>query len=139
MAITLDTKKAHLTRRHGDVYAIYTWVNDTRALILLPAERPGAPWFIVMEPDSWVYDDPHELKARSMKACEVLGMEPSRPNWFRIAKIIHDGLPDLIRMPSAPPAERLDAAIGHTILREDGKEVGGELIQPEKQEGVTYG
>lgn len=138
MAITLDTRKAHITRRHGDIYAIYTWVNDQRALILLPAERPGAPWYIIPEPECWVYDNPHELKARSIKACDVLGMEPSKPNWFRVAKIIHEGLPDLIRMPSAPPVEKMAASIGQMVLREGGKEVAGEDIRLDK-EGVTYG
>jgi len=28
---------AHKVRRHGDLLAIYTWVNDARALVLLPA------------------------------------------------------------------------------------------------------
>lgn len=139
MAITVDTKKAHLTRQHGDLYAIYTWVNDTRAMILIPANRPGAPWFIVMEPDAWMYDNPHQLKASAIKACEVLGMEPSRPNWFRVAKIINEGLEDLIRMPSSPIAEAASAAIGHMVLREDGKEVASELIRDNVEEGVTYG
>lgn len=138
MPATIDTRKAHLTRRHGDIYAIYTWVNDERALVLIPANRPGAPWYIVMESASFEYDDPHELARRSKKACEVLGIEPSRPNWFRVAKIIHEGLPDLIRMPSAPPPEYLKGAIGQMILREDGKEIGGEDIRLEK-EGATYG
>lgn len=139
MPATIDTRKAHLTRKHGDVFAVYTWVNDKRALVLIPANRPGAPWFIVLEPDAWVYDDPHELQRRSIKACTVLGIEPSKPNWFRIAKIIHEGLPDLIRMPSAPDPEKLAGTYGQMVLREDGKEVGGEEIKIEADAGVTYG
>lgn len=137
MPATIDTRKAHLTRKHGDIYAIYSWVNDQRALILVPANRPGAPWYIVMESASFEYDDPHELQRRSIKACEVLGIEPSRPNWFRVAKIIHDGLPDLVRMPSAPEPEYLKGAIGQMIVREGGKILGGDDIRVEK-EGVSY-
>jgi hypothetical protein len=139
MPATIDTAKAHLTRRHGDLYAVYTWVNDQRALVLIPAERPGAPWFIIMEPEAWRYDDPHQLKASAMKACEVLGMEPSRPNWFRVAKIIHDGLPDLVLMPSAPDPEKLAGTYGQVVVREDGVEVGGEELKLDKETGVTYG
>lgn len=137
MPATIDTRKAHLTRRHGDLYAVYTWVNDERALVLIPANRPGAPWFIIMESAAFEYDNPIELQARSMKACDVLGMEPSRPNWFRIAKIIHEGLPDLIRMPAAPLPEYLKGSVGQMILKEGGKVIAGEDIRVEK-EGVTY-
>jgi hypothetical protein len=104
----------------------------------VPSHRPGAPWYIVMESVSYEYDDPHELKRRAMKACEVLGLEPSKPNWFRIAKIIHDGLPDLVRMPSSPPPEYLAGAMGQMILKEAGKVIAGEDIRVEK-EGASYG
>lgn len=138
MPATIDTAKAHLTRRHGDIYAIYTWVNDERALVLIPANRPGAPWFIVMESAAFEYNDPIQLQARSIKACTVLGMEPSRPNWFRIAKIIHDGLPDLIRMPSAPTPEYLKGSFGQMVLKAEGQAIAGEDIRIQK-EGATYG
>ena len=31
MPVSLDLRKAHKVRRHGDLLAIYTWVNDARA------------------------------------------------------------------------------------------------------------
>lgn len=138
MPASIDTRKAHLTRRHGDLFAIYTWVNDERALILIPANRPGAPWFVVMESAAFEYDNPRELQRRAIKACEVLGIEASAPNWYRIAKLIHEGLPDLVSMPSAPPPEYLRGAIGQMILKEAGEKIHGEDIRVEK-EGVTYG
>lgn len=49
MSTTIDTRKAHLVRQHGDLTAIYTWINDERALVLVPTYRPGAPWYVVME------------------------------------------------------------------------------------------
>ena len=137
MGATLDTRKAHLTRQHGDLFAVYSGANDERALILIPAYRPGAPWYIVLESAAWKYDDPSYLAAQCVKACEVLGIEPSRPNWVRVAGIIHEGIPDLVRMPSAPPNE-LDAAIGQMQLKADGKIVAEQDIRPEK-EGVHYG
>jgi hypothetical protein len=41
-ACILDLGKSHKVRRHGDLLAIYTWVNDERALVLLPALRENA-------------------------------------------------------------------------------------------------
>lgn len=138
MGASLDLRKAHLSRHHGDILAIYTWVNDERALVLLPALRKGAPWYVVCESAAWKYDDPAYLAQQCAKACDVLGMEPSRPNWVRIATIIHEGLPDLIRMPSAPPAEYLRGSFGHMELRADGQKIAGEDILLEK-EGASYG
>ena len=138
VGISIDTRKAHLTRQHGDITAIYTWVNDARALVLVPTNRPGAPWFIVMESAAFEYDEPNELARRAAKACDVLGIEPSTANWVRIATIIHEGLPDLIRMPSAPMPEYLRGSMGQMILKEAGQVVAGEDIRVEK-EGVLYG
>lgn len=137
MPASLDLRRAHLHRRHGDLLAVYTWVNDERAMVLLPAFRPGAPWYIVMESAAWQYDNPAYLARQCVTACDVLGIEPSRPNWVRVAGIIHDGLPDLIRMPSAPPAEFHRGAVGAMTLRADGQVLAQQDIRLER-EGVTY-
>lgn len=140
MAIQLDPRKAHCVRQHGDVLAIYTWVNDERALVLMPARRAqGSPWFIVCESASWKYDDPQYLAQQARKAAEVLGMDETTSTWYRIAKIIIEGLPDLIRMPSAPLPD-LGSAIGEMKLMADGELVGGDEIRLEKDEGaLAYG
>ncbi|MBM3380220.1 MAG: hypothetical protein FJY39_10870, partial [Betaproteobacteria bacterium] len=39
----------HRTRRHGDLLAVYTWLGEERALVLIPALRRGAAWFVVAE------------------------------------------------------------------------------------------
>jgi hypothetical protein len=138
MGVTLDLRRAHLSRYHGDILAIYTWVNDERALVLMPAFRKGAPWYIVCESAAFKYDAPTYLATQCVKACEVLGLEPSRANWVRVASIIHEGLPDLIRMPSAPPAEYLRGSMGAMELRADGQVIAGDDIRIER-EGATYG
>lgn len=137
MGITLDTRKSFLTRQHRDIICSFSWVNEERAMILIPAYRKGAPWFIVMESRAWEYDDPKQLAQSAIKACEVLGIEPSKPNWVRIATIIHEGLPDLVRMPSAPPPEFHDANFGEMHLKANGEIIASNTIQVEK-EGVTY-
>lgn len=142
MPASIDTRKAHLVRQHGDLTVIYTWVNDQRAMVLLPHLRPGAPWFIVMESASYSWDDsdrrniPNVVK-KSMKACEVLGIEGSPHNCRRVAGIIIDGLPDLIRMPHAPEKEYHRASFGNLLLKADGVPMASEEIRVEK-EGVTY-
>lgn len=143
MPATIDTRKAHLTRQHGDITAIYTWVNDERAMVMVPTFRAGAPWFIVMESAAFTWDDENprnvqEVVRKSMKACEVLGIEPTPVNCRRIAGIVIDGLPDLIRMPSSPPAEFHRASFGRMELRAGGTPIAGEDIRVQK-EGVTYG
>ena len=139
MSVKIDTKKAFLTRQHGDLFAVYTWVNDERAMVLIPAYRPGAPWYIVMEPAAYKYDDPQYLARQCVKACEVLGIEANTSNWVRVATIVNEGLPDLIRMPSAPPAVFHDANFGRMQLKADGQVMKEEDIKMEKEEGVTYG
>lgn len=138
MGVSLDLGKAYLSRVHGDITAVYTWVNDERAIVLVPTFRRGAPWYVVMESAAFKYDDPQYLARQCVTACDVLGMEPNDRNWVRVASIIHEGLPDLIRMPTAPPAEYLRDTLGHMELRVDGQTVAGEDIRIEK-EGASYG
>jgi hypothetical protein len=143
MPVSIDTKKAFLHRTHGDITVIFTWVNDERAMVLLPHRRAGAPWYIVMDSAAYTWDDSNrksvEVVARkAFKACEVLGIEPSPTNCRRIAGIIIDGLPDLIRMPSAPSTEYYNTSMGSMTLRANGQTVAQQDIRLEK-EGVSYG
>lgn len=139
MAVQLDPRKAHLSRLHGDILAIYTWVNDERAMVLMPAKRAqGAPWFIVCESAAWKYDDPHYLARQAAKAAEVLGMDETTGTWFRIANIIIEGLPDLIRMPSSREDEIVGRAVGEMHLKADGKVIHSDLIR-DTVEAPSYG
>lgn len=143
MPVSLDLRKAHAHRTHGDITAIYTWMNDERALVLLPHLRPGAPWYVVMEGAAYTWDDMNaknvgQVARKSMKACEVLGLEPNLTNVRRIASIIIDGLPDLIRMPSSPPKDYVRGSFGTMALMADGTQIAGEDIRFE-EEGATYG
>lgn len=142
MSVSIDLRKAHLSRIHGDITVIFSWLNDERAMFLVPHMRAGAPWYIVMESAAHTWDDEDannipRVVAKASKACEVLGIEASPWNCRRIAGLIIDGLPDLIRMPSSPPAEYHRASFGHMELRADGQVIAGEDIRIEK-EGATY-
>jgi hypothetical protein len=137
MPACIDLRNAHLSRQHGDVLAIYTWINAERALVLLPAFRRGAPWYVVMESAAYQYDDPAYLARMGPKACEVLGIEPSRANWVRVASIINEGLPDLYRMPSEPAWERKAREFGELKLMRDGQHIASEALVVEDQ-GAIY-
>ena len=143
MGVSLDTRKAHWHGYSGDIALILTWMNDERCLILLPHRRPGAPWFVIKESAAYEWDDSTrdgaaEVIRRSIKACEVLGMEPTRQNINRISSLVINRLPELIRMPSAPPVEFHRQSFGEIKLLADGQLVASEDIRVEK-EGVRYG
>jgi hypothetical protein len=148
MGVSLDLRKAHLSRTHGDIVAVLTWVNDSRALVLIPAIRKDAGWYVVDESAAYQWDinaiDAGERRAalthidqQSHIACRILGIEPSLRNRGRIVNIITDTLPDLIRMPSAPLPEYLRGAVGQMILKADGKPIASEDIRVE-DEGAQY-
>jgi hypothetical protein len=132
----LDLNKAHLVRKHGDLLAIYTWINDERAIVLLPALRKNAAWYCLLESAAYKYDEPRYLARQSAIAADVLGIEPNTRNWSRIASILHEGLSDLIRMPNAPEKD-VSKSYGSVVLRADGVPIGGEDIRFE-HEGVAY-
>lgn len=139
MGVSIDLKKAHLSRFHGDICAVYTWIDDDRALVLVPWRRAGAPWYIVKENAAYKYDDPAYLAQQCAKACNVLGLEPSKMNWVRVATIIHEGLPDLCSMPSSPPIEYGPAAYGHMQITTEGKVVASDELRLPVNSGAAYG
>lgn len=139
MSVQLDPRKAHKAHIVGDILVILTWVNDERALVLMPAHRAqGSPWFIICESAAYKYDNPNYLARQAAQAAQVMGMDETTSTWYRVADLILNYLPDLIRMPSAPEPEKMSHAIGEMKLMADGQLVKGEEIRLEK-EGVTYG
>lgn len=137
MPACIDLRKAHLHRQHGDLLAVYTWINGERALVLIPAFRPKAPWYVVLDSAAYKYDDPQYLARQCVTACEVLGIEPNKTNWVRIATIINEGLPDLIAMPSEPSWERKQREFGELVVKQEGQEVHREALVIEDK-GAEY-
>lgn len=136
--ISIDLRKAHLSRQHGDLTCVYSWFNDERAMFLIPTYRKADSWFIVAESAAWKYDNPHYLARQCRKACEVLGMEPSPNNWFKLANVIIEGLPDLITMPTFPDPEKSKATYGEVRLMADGQIVGGMEVRNDVEAGASY-
>lgn len=143
MGASIDLSKAHHSQQYGDLLAIYSWINDERALFLIPHRRKGAPWYVVMEPAAHTWSDQSEWSnipaviAKAQKACEVLGIEPSQINVRRIIGIVNDAIPTLLRMPHAPEREKYSASFGQMRLNADGKTIAHEEIRLEK-EGAQY-
>lgn len=132
MGATLDLTKAHLRRTHGDIDAVYSWLNDERALFLIPRMRKNPTWFIIMEKNAHEYTNDAVLMAAGIKAMLLWDMEPTKQNAFRVAKIIDEGLADLIRMPAAPEPEYVKAAFGEMHMRADGETIKSDVISVEK-------
>jgi len=151
MGVSIDVRKAHASHHYGEIVQILTWVNDERAMVLIPAYRQNPPWYVVCESAAWKYNPDDEttfntngqpaagkgyLIAQAKKAAEVLGMDGVH-TWLKIAAIIAEGLQDLTRMPSAPMPEMLKASFGAMELREGGKTLVQQDIRLEN-EGAEY-
>ena len=140
---SIDLRKAYTSRQYGDILAVLSWLNDTRALFLIPAMRRRAPWFVVLEPAAHEWDDRSATRVRlaarrAMRACEVLGLGQHPRTAHRIVRIVNDALPDLVRMPSRQPNDFRPASYGQITMRADGVPIAAEEIRFEDA-GATYG
>jgi hypothetical protein len=149
MGVSLDLKKAWKHQRHGDLVVVLTWCNDERSLILLPALRKNAGWYIVQESAAYKWGIDHsgaEIRRDAMAhaneqayvACAMLNLEPSKMNRTRVISIITGWIPDLVVMPSAPEVEMKPGSFGQLILSEDGRPIAAEEMRQEV-EGALYG
>lgn len=144
MGASIDLSRAHKHQAYGDILAVFSWINDERALFLIPRYRAKAPWFVVMEPAAHAWSDQNEWSsipaviAKGNKACEVLDIEPNMSNVRRLIGIVNDAIPELVRMPHAPAREHHAGSYGQMVMRADGTPFASQDIKVER-EGVTYG
>lgn len=149
MGVSLDLRKAWKHQRHGDLLVVLTWVNDERSLVLMPALRRQAGWYIVQESAAylWGVDHPSPEVAKPAMlhavrqahvACDILGLEPSKMNRARVMSVITGWIPDLCRMPSEPVQAPAGPTMGEIVLRADHKPIAAESIRHEDA-GVSYG
>jgi len=128
---------------------VLTWINDERALVLMPALRRLAGWYVVLESAAylWGVDHPSPEVAKpamlhavrqARVACDMLGLEPSKMNRGRVMSVITGWIPDLCRMPSEPLQQSSGATLGEIVLRADDKPISAEPIRHEDT-GVSYG
>lgn len=152
MPAQINLKDAYLSRIHGDIAAIYTWIrvgqqyvdqDPDRALILVAHHRPGSPWFIVKDSVLHEWDDSTlegtiSAAKKAKLACEVLGIEPNKANIQRIAKIVIEGMLDLIRMPNKRPEILKGPSYGERKILVEGEVISAEEIKVAAPDGIEY-
>ena len=136
MGISIDTKRAWRVRTLGDLTVIFTWINNERAMVLLPTYRKGAPWYVVMDSAAHQYVNPSYMARQSIKAAEVLGMQGQE---IRIATILADNLEELVTMPGEQEHQMSRATYGEIQVKADGKLIGGEELRVPVGGGASYG
>lgn len=140
--IMLGGENALFVRRHGDIAAAFQFVNDEPAMVLWPIRRTGVAAFIVCLSSAWKYDEPQYLAAQAKVACDLWGFD-HMSHWYRVAKIINDGLGDLVKMPPDPATyqeqKRRAGSIGEMSLEIAGNPVShSEIYLPEPGETIKY-
>ena len=136
MAATIDMRKAHKVIPAGDLTLIFTWVNDERAMVIVPTYRAGAPWFVVCDSAAWKYDEPAYVAKQCVLAAEVLDMPHQAA---RIGGLINDHLDELVLMPAAPLEPMTRATYGEVKALADGELIGGDELRLPTGGGLTYG
>jgi hypothetical protein len=142
MGVSLDLRKAHASHYRGDLVVVLSWINDLRAMFIIPRYAKGAAWFVIEEPAAHFWRDDvasniWNAAKKSLKACEVLGLEPSLMNSTKIISLVNNFIPDLLRMPSAPPTKYINRDFGQMTMREGGKVLAQQEIRLE-DEGQEY-
>lgn len=102
--IILGGPKSRFTRRFGDIGVSYQYVNGERAMCLWPIYRPGAAAAIICDSAAYRYADDRYLIEKALEFADMWGDHASRYRAFQIAKIISEGLGDLVMMPPEPEA-----------------------------------
>lgn len=121
----VDLSRHHFMRELGDMVVFGTWVmNDDQedtepALVIVPRYRPPSsvkPCVIGLSA-AYKYDNPKYLARAAPYIAKALGFEDSLQRSNKIATLIHDHIPDLVRMP-VDPAQAI-------VVGEAAVEVGG--------------
>lgn len=137
--IMLGGPNARYQRVHGDIVASYQYVNDERAMVLWPQFRKNVTAFVVCDSAAWKYDDPVYLAKQARHVANLWGEAPDSQRWFQIAKIIHEGLADLIRLKPKPVIAHTMPTIGEMELMVAGRRVAGaEMTMPTADEMAHY-
>lgn len=159
MPAIIDTRKAHQTRRHGELTVILSWAHipapedpyaeqdEKRVMYLVATHRagtkdtPGAPVYVIREANAHLYATSNGQPTKALEqtakhAAHVMGFVTDKA-WVKVATAILESVHELIAMPSAPPHEYLRGSVGRMILSADGKPIAGEDIRVEKA-GVEY-
>jgi hypothetical protein len=126
MSVHIGGANSYLQRVTGDIVSSYQWVNDEPAMILWPKiPKTNAGAFVLCLSSAHKYRDVRYLVAQAAKAAAFMGMEAHSFTVKRIADIILDGIPDLVKMPPQPVAKKQDhgVPVGELAIKVDGQTV----------------
>jgi hypothetical protein len=150
MPLLLGGPKCFESRKAKDFVVYFEWFDNDRDLI-----GQGEPTMFIRRrnifalsgnrgsvaiqlPKAHLYADsttggptPY-LLAFAIGACRELGLEPSKMNVRALADVILDNLPDLLRMPPAPKADKFQSQtspkVGEAVISIDGDVVAEKEI-----------
>lgn len=106
----IDLTRFHFMRELGDIVVFGTWVfngdqeNTEPCLVILPRyRRPSSvrPCVVALSA-AYLYDDPRYCVRAAMVFAKNLGFADSMTTTNKIATILHDQLPELLKMPLDP-------------------------------------
>lgn len=127
--IMLGGEKARGQRILGDVVVSFQYVNDEPAMTLWSlrsAQNAGA--YVICLSSAFKYLDQPYLIQQAHKACDVMGMFPTRDAVFKVATIIFDHLEELVRM--KPEQEEEKESVGEgSLVASDGSKIHFDLTQ----------
>ena len=134
--VMLGGEKARGVRRHGDIVVGYQYVQNEPALVmwpLRPSARSGA--YVVCLSSAFKYAEDDYLVQQAMKACEVMGLFPTKQQVYRIATAIQDNLDELVRM--KPEQQDAPVAVGEgKLILPNGKTIDFEMTR-DQMEGMA--
>jgi hypothetical protein len=132
MGVHIGGKDSYKQFEKGDIVCSLQWVNDEPALILWPkVKRIGSGAFVVCLSSAWKYATPQGyptayLVEQSIKAAEVMCLEPHNFTLKAIADAIFEHIPDLVEMPPTPQdwtGRQVEEAIGEMAVKIEGQTV----------------
>ena len=105
----LDLSLQHFHRQVGDLAVTGTWVGTDElepAIVIQPAYRKAKPCIIALSA-AYKYDDPRYCAQAARAFGQIMGLSDDMATTARLADLIYESLPDLLRIPPAPTAERV--------------------------------
>lgn len=125
----LDLTLTAFTRRVRDLEVVGTWVGTDEiepAIVLRPANRPAKPCVIALSA-AFKYDDPRYLAQAARAFGQVMGLSDDIATTARLADLIYDSLPDLLKIPPAPTTEKVVGEV--EVETSDGRRTSFDMIE----------
>ena len=131
----LDLSKTCQTQILGELTVHYTWFGSDPdeiepCIVLLPTYRILAPGHtkpcVIGLSSAYKYNDDQYLMQSALHIAEILGVGQSSA--YKVAKIINDGLLDLIKMPPKPVEQRIVVADAF-VTNESGQKKHFEITE----------